>query len=111
MQISASCVCPAESSEIRFSTPLYPAAATGLYVDATYPFSTAREIVYVNIDEHDVSVQLSERVPLSTTWNHRPVAGSWYFFIAATRRCRIVMSFDRFGCVVGTVSSTIVVAI
>src|SRR3989440_1894343 len=118
MQICASWVWPTLSSEIRPSTPpvpsplrpRYPVVATGLKLAATYPFSTARERVYVNIDEHDVSVQLSDRVPLSTTWNHRPLAGSWYFLIASASRCRIVRTFDRFGCVVGTVSSTIVVA-
>src|SRR5581483_1997039 len=119
MQMSVSWVCPHESSEIFPSTPFlpsplgprYPVVATGLKLAATYPCSTEREIAYVNIDEHEVSVQLSDFVPLSTTWNQRPVAGSWYFFMAVTRRCRMVITLDRLACVVGTVSSTITDAI
>src|SRR5579859_7827038 len=110
MQMSVSWVCFDESNEMRWSTPLYPAVATDLKLGSTYPFSTAREIAYVNIDEHEVSVQLSDREPLSTTWNQRPLAGSWYFFIAVTRRCRMVSTCDRLAWVVGTVSSTMTVA-
>src|ERR671937_169979 len=61
--------------------------------------------------EQEVSVQLSDREPLSTTWNQRPVAGSWYCFIAATSFRRMVSTWSRLGWLAGTASSTVTVAI
>src|SRR3954469_11067325 len=65
----------------------------------------------VYIDEQDVSVQLSERPPLSTTWNQRPVAGSWYCAYAATSFRSTSISSARRGLFAGAMSSTSRVAI
>src|SRR5690242_7777570 len=65
----------------------------------------------VYIDEQDVSVQLSERPPLSTTWNQRPVVGSWYCAYAATSFRSTSISSARRGWFAGTTSSTSMVAI
>ena len=71
-----------------------------------YPRCTAREIVYVNMLEHDVSVQLSDRPPLSTTWNHRPVRWSCNAFMPFTMRCMMLTSCGRCGWLAGRYSST-----
>src|SRR5207244_12956233 len=75
-----------------------------------YPCSTEREMVYDNIDEHDVSVQSSDLEPLSMTWNQRPVFGSWYALIPAASFCRFAMTWSRPGVPTGVASSTITVA-
>src|SRR6266498_200741 len=110
MQISVRLVRPSEPSEMRFNTPGYPRSAEVWKLLDTYPRSTAREIVNVYIDEHEVSVQLFELLPRSTTWNQRPVNGSWKRANAFTRVCTLVSSTGRFGCVTGRISSTSMVA-
>src|SRR6266498_1877897 len=113
MQISVRLVRPSEPSEMRFNTPGYPRSAEVWKLLDTYPRSTAREIVNVYIDEHEVSVQLFELLPRSTTWNQRPVNGSWKRANAFTGRWFQVVdlgSTDRFGCVTGRISSTSMVA-
>src|SRR6266545_2568146 len=76
MQMSTMSVSPSEPTDALASTPRYPLMAAGRKRRPTYPRCTALAMVYVYIDEHDVSVQLPATLPLSTTWNERWVTGS-----------------------------------
>src|SRR5262245_42274285 len=61
--------------------------------------------------EQDVSVQLSDRLPRLTTWNQRPLTGSWYRAQPATRNLMMSTSCARCGWLAGRISSPPVVAI
>src|SRR4029450_12954153 len=92
-------------------TPADPLATTARYWSAgRYLRAMPRDITYVYIDEHDVSVQLSDRSPRLTTWNQRPVAGSCHRAQPADRNVMMSMSCCRCGWLAGRYSSTSVVA-
>ena len=61
--------------------------------------------------EHDVSVQLAATSPRLTTWNQRPVFGSWYVANPATRRRTESISAARLGWLAGSTSRVWRVAI
>src|SRR5690348_10398787 len=65
----------------------------------------ARETVYVNIAEQDVSVQLPLSVGFAGSWNQRPVAGSCHFLKAATSVCTWLRMSARPGWLAGRMSS------
>ena len=62
------------------------------------------------IDEQEVSVQLAVLPPMSTTWNQRPLAGSWKRANALTSLRTLSSSTGRRGWVAGSSSSTSMVA-
>src|SRR3954471_10592858 len=75
-----------------------------------YPRWAPRERAYVNMLEQEVSVQLSDRSPLSITWNQRPVAGSWYFSRPAANLRKTERSWGRRDWFAGMASRTPTIA-